>query len=217
MYDHTYDEKHRAITVTSIKGEKEKYIQKGLREHLLCGACETQLSIYEGYSSRIIKSVPSFPRDRTGNFLITPKVDYKKFKLFQMSILWRASIANGPWFASVNLGNQEERLRKMIYEGKPGMSHNFGCVMYVAPNADRLKQIIWSPVKDVVEGKFVYRFQTGNLFWFFFITSFPKQHSMRSWFLSEDGNLPILIAQMNEEEIIQRIAGLFAEKYSKED
>ena len=34
MYDRTYDEKHRAISMTSVKGEKEKYIQKGLRERL---------------------------------------------------------------------------------------------------------------------------------------------------------------------------------------
>lgn len=214
MYINTYDEKHRAIKVTSTKGEKESYIQKGEREYLLCRDCEILFSKHESYSAHIIKSLPTLHRDRTGKSLVTPKVDYKQFKLFQMSILWRASISESQLFASVNLGKQEERLRKMLHDSKPGMSHNFGCLMVIIQNTKRLKHIIWTPVKDDIEGKICYRFQTGELFWYFFLTSFPKKHPVRELFLSEDGTLPVLIAPWKEDEIIQRIAGLIAEKYS---
>lgn len=217
MYINTYDEKHRAIKVTSIQGEKERYIQKGEREYLLCQDCETHISKYEGYSALIIKTFPTLQRDRTGEFLKlnTPSVDYKIFKLFQMSILWRASIAKSPVFDAVKLGKQEERLRNMLLDNKPGMSHNFGCLMVIIQNTEQLKQIVVAPVKDDIEGKICYRFQTGELFWYFFITSFPKEHPIRNSFLSEDGNLPVLIAPWKEEEVIQRITGLIAQKYSK--
>jgi hypothetical protein len=216
FYVETYDEKHRAIQVTSQPGEKEMFIQKGEREKLLCGDCELHISKFESYSAPIIKSIPTLPADRTGKFLITPNVDYKLFKLFQMSLLWRASISTSQMFAQVKLGKQEEHLRKMILANKPGMSHNFGCVMHIFQNASRLKQIIWSPEKDNVEGKYFYRFQTGNIYWSFFITSFPKDHPMRNRFLTQDGNLPIIIASQEEEEIIQWMIGLIAQKDSQE-
>lgn len=216
MYNNTYDEKHRAIKVTSIKGEKESYIQKGEREYLLCRECETLFCKYESYSARIIKSIPTLQRDRSGEFLKTLSVDYKKFKLFQMSILWRASISQSPLFASVKLGKQEERLRRMLLDSNPGRSHNFGCLMVIIQNTKQLKHIIWVPVKDDIEGKICYRFQIGELFWYFFITSFPKEYPVRNFFLSEDGNLPVLIAPWKEEEVVQRITGLIAQKYSQE-
>jgi hypothetical protein len=44
-----YDSLHRTMLVSS--SEKEKLIQKGVREYLLRPECETKLSHYEGYVS----------------------------------------------------------------------------------------------------------------------------------------------------------------------
>lgn len=218
FYSETYDEKHRAIQVSSQPREKERFIQKGEREKLLCGACELHISKFESYAAPIIKSLPNLPADRTGKFLITPNVDYKLFKLFQMSILWRASISTSPIFSQVILGKQQERLRKMICEVKPGMSHNFGCAMHIIPDSKKLKQIIWSPERIILEGRSLYRFQIGSIYWFFSITSFPKDHPVRALFLTEDGNLPIMVApQEKEEEIIKGITQQIANKYSKQN
>ena len=89
-------------------------------------------------------------------------------------------------------------------------------VSLISKYSQATRHIIWTPVKDDIDGKICYRFQTGELFWYFFITSFPKKHPVRELFLSEDGTLPVLISPWKEEEIIQKIAGLIAEKYSDE-
>jgi hypothetical protein len=50
-------------------------------------------------------------------------------------------------------------------------------------------------------GKICYRFQTGELFWYFFITSFPKEHPVRNLFLPKEGNLPVLIAPWKRKKL----------------
>lgn len=87
LYEDLYDEKHRALVISQ---KKEKVFQKGLRELLLCQQCETKLSRYEKYAKEIIQKLPKFSRDASGRFLYSKGVDYSRFKLFQLSILWRA-------------------------------------------------------------------------------------------------------------------------------
>lgn len=41
LYLALYDEKHRAVSVSPVPGEEDRLVQKGLRESLLCQACET--------------------------------------------------------------------------------------------------------------------------------------------------------------------------------
>jgi hypothetical protein len=116
FYSNMYDEKHRALKVAS--DEKERYFQKGIREYLLCQECETKLSRYEGYAAKLIREIPNFSPDTSGLFLYSENVDYLRLKLFQLSIIWRASISKDRMFESVKLGRHEEKIRKMLDEAK---------------------------------------------------------------------------------------------------
>jgi len=60
FYLDLYEEKHRTLQITK---ENEKYIQKGIREYLLCQQCETKLSRYEKYAKELIHEIPNFSRD----------------------------------------------------------------------------------------------------------------------------------------------------------
>src|SRR5687767_8293608 len=108
LFSPVYDDLHRTILVSS--SEKEKFIQKGIREYLLCQECELKLSRYEGYAINVIKNIPAFEEDLSGSFLFSNSVDYKLFKLFQLSILWRSSVSTNQMFANVNLGRHEEKI-----------------------------------------------------------------------------------------------------------
>lgn len=71
FYVETYDEKHRAIQVTSQPGEKEMFIQKGEREKLLCGDCELHIRLYCKNPSK------SDVLDAKNSFLMAEKIKEK--------------------------------------------------------------------------------------------------------------------------------------------
>jgi len=211
-----YDEKHRAIRVTSEPSEKQRFIQKGEREYLLCEDCETHLSGYERYAAPIIKSIPSIPPDPSGQFYPVPCVDYPQFKLFQISLLWRSSVAEGPVFAKVNLGCHEEILRRMLLEENPGQPDEYGCMMVAIQKTKYLERMLLSPFRDTIDGHTCYRFVTGGLFWYFFFSRDSSPVWARKIFLNESGTLRILVAPWPEHQIVADadIAGLIAEMMS---
>jgi len=168
MYFPTYDEHHRAMMITT-KG-KSKYEQKGIREYLLCDVCDgTVIGNRETYCSPVVKSIQDLRIAKNGDQYFVSNVDYANFKLFQLSLLWRASISSAQMFENVSLEkHHEEVIRKMILSQDPGKPNQYGCVMFVLDNVNQLHKIIWSPVKDIIDGFTCYRFLTGRIFWYFF-------------------------------------------------
>jgi hypothetical protein len=200
FYSSLYDELHRTMFVPS--DEKEKLAQKGVREYLLCQECETKLSKYEGYASKLIQKISGFSKDSTGRFVYSDNVDYRQFKLFQLSILWRASVSQEKMFAQVDLGpRHEERIRHMLFEETPGKSSDYGCLMTMFPDPKKIDKIIWSPTRERVFGHNGYRFMIGNLMWYFFVTSHTLHAEFQAFFVPETGFLRIWLDVIGEEEV----------------
>ena len=177
LYAPLYDSKHRAISVNSDPGKSEQYIQKGIREKLLCEECETKLSLYETHAAKIARDIEVAKPDSTGNFIIVEGVDYSKFKLFELSLLWRASVSSHQMFAAVKLDEDEEKLRQLLLAGNPGESEDYGCMLLTFRNTKNLHRIFWSPLNDKLDGERCIRFTTGSLYWYFFSSfcCFTKQ------------------------------------------
>jgi hypothetical protein len=195
-------ESHKALYIT-INGERT--IQKGLREYLFCQTCETKLSRYENYAARLIRGIPNFQRDVSGRFLILEDMDYCKFKLFQLSILWRASISNLDVFSQVSLGSHEEKIRLMLKNENPGKSADYGCVMMTMLDTELLQKIISSPIRKKYSGHTLYKFMTGNLDWLFFVSSHFITPKITELFLQESGFLRIWLASGDENIKVLRI------------
>ena len=89
-----------------------KFLRKGLRQALLCDDCERLLSKYESYFSSVWYGPQGLPSEiPSGVGLVTKSgLDYTLFKLFHLSILWRASAAKLKDFHGVALGRHEEAL-----------------------------------------------------------------------------------------------------------
>jgi hypothetical protein len=206
MYPDTYDDKHRTLRVERSRPRSPRVIQKGLRERLLCAKCETQISGYEAAAAPIVKALPLQPVHESGLFLLPQQVDYRMFKLFQMSLLWRAAVSQDPMFAGASLGRGEPRLRGMLAGGRPGRSHNYGCVLAMVPDTKYLHTIIGPPVRVLIQGFHCIRFQIGRVFWQFFISDLPAGHSIRRVFLSETGRLVVFLPRWSEQAIVQDIA-----------
>jgi hypothetical protein len=64
----------------------------------------------------------------------SPNYDYSIFKLFLISLLWRASISSRPFFQAIKLQpNIEEELRSMILRNEPGDPQKYPCFINLPP------------------------------------------------------------------------------------
>lgn len=120
LYTCVYDKRHRALPI-SMETSELKFIQKGIREKLLCDCCEQKLSRWETILKRDLVDIA----DQKSNFLTINHIGekllkvkgirYKEFKLAILSILWRMSITSNPFFKSYKLGTYEEKLRQKLF------------------------------------------------------------------------------------------------------
>jgi hypothetical protein len=107
LYHSIYDEHHRGVGLVPVPGAKEKPVQQGLREYLLGYCCEGRLQKVESYAASVMRRLPDASASKPGTLVVAPNVDYRQFKLFQLSLIWRASVATQPSFQQVDLGRHE--------------------------------------------------------------------------------------------------------------
>jgi hypothetical protein len=197
---------HRTLEITH---EAKRTIQKGLREYLFCQECETKLSRYEGYAAKLIRDISILQRNTAEKYLRLENIDYLNFKLFQLSILWRASIAQGVAFMQVKLGPHEEIIRNMLNDENPGRSADYGCLMMIMLNTEILHQILVSPIRVTQRpfGHTAYKFMTGNIAWLFFVTSHAVNNQVQEFFLQESGSLKIFLASDEKTLLINLAKG----------
>ncbi len=136
MYRELFDEKH------SIKGyyfNKDTLDAKHIKSQytgeyeggLFCENCDNVIiGKYEAYARKIIYG-GSFSKSESQKMILKQEdlfrdtficegVDYTKFKLFLLSILWRSSISSREFFSDIDIGEEACSLKEMIYIGNAG-------------------------------------------------------------------------------------------------
>ena len=104
---------------------------------------------------------------------IVMQVDYRAFRLFQLSLIWRASVASRQEFLSVDLGPHEERMRLMLLNVDHDDEEMYPCVM-IAPAAHAiLRRGILVPEPRRIEGHGAYRLMARGLWWIYRVSSHP--------------------------------------------
>jgi len=99
-------------------------IQAGLWERLLSDEGEQLLS--REYETPIFQTwlgdgPNAVPETTTPGTMTKVAIDYRQFKLFHLSILWRATVSTLDAFSNVVLEpDHRERLREMLAHGDPG-------------------------------------------------------------------------------------------------
>jgi len=185
-----YDEKHRFIHSSTNPKLGEALLQKGVRERLLCSECEGRLSRWEAHGRGVIYGGVMLQGQKDDAGATLHGVDYTSFKLFEVSLLWRAGASTLPEFAAVRLGLHQERLRRLLYEGDPGKPNDYPCYLIFLPDEEERalwKQVVMAPDMVNTQGHLVGRFLLGGLFWLFFVSKHTKLPSP----LLETGTLRI--------------------------
>jgi hypothetical protein len=120
IYKPLRDDKNRMQRFSIIDSNEKKYkkrkpIQDGLKEHLLCIDCEQLLNDkYEKYFKTAWFDEKKCPETIPSEGIKITGLNYSKFKLFHLSVLFRASVSSLPEFNEVNLGPHENTLREIL-------------------------------------------------------------------------------------------------------
>jgi len=125
FYRPTYDTKHRAYEL-ELATFGERYLQKGYREALLCKPYEDKIGKHEAYVAQMWYQQGVLPDEMLADSLVICGLDYARFKLFHLSVLWRASISTGRMFERIALDADAERIRQMLLSEDPGDEDQYG-------------------------------------------------------------------------------------------
>lgn len=123
-YRATYDSLHRSTKYQADPNSK-RLLQMGIREYLLCRSCEAQLNKFETGFKKYWYDRQALPQHVNTPVIEVSGFDYKTFKLFHLSILWRASVATIDAFNTVSLGRYEGKLRQILLAGNPGPEDHY--------------------------------------------------------------------------------------------
>lgn len=193
IYTPLYDDKHRFHVLSS--GERPHgYGQKGIRERLLCDDCEEQFSKHEKYVSEVLTGRIRVNSKREGKLVHISGLDYRHFKLFALSVLWRAAVSSRR--SSLD---PIQNLYAHNYDD-PGPSERYG--VFIAPlvreNREDQKDLIVQPTRSRFEGHLCYRFVFGGLIWVFVVSNHAAPKLFRGAFLNEKGEMLMLVTDVSE-------------------
>lgn len=202
-----YDDKHRFHKITVNKLIKNSYLQKGIREQLLCLACEGLLSRNEKYVSEVFGGIREVNLENDGGLIKVEGLDYNKFKLFALSVLWRAGVSTNLFFSEVKLGKHESILRGMILKNNPGSSAKYPFVLTpIIYERELLSALIAEPEKVKLAGHISYRFVFSGLAWIYIVSSHTLPRAVLDVSLNEAGQLKLLPKRIEDLPFITGMA-----------
>lgn len=212
LYEPLYDEKHRLQLLSILASKGNSFKQQGLKEKLLCDSCEQKLSVWEGYARKVLKGgIPLVTRNE-GSLIFIEGIDYKQFKLFQLSVLWRAGVSRQQFFEYVDLGPHEEFLRMQLLTEDPGNPGRYSCLMFGMKYEESiLADLVVQPKKTKLDGRVAYSFVFGGFLWAFFVSGQQLPANLLAVTLCKDGKTAIMVRSVME----MRSLWSFTQKLSK--
>ena len=200
MYRKIFDDKHQIFALKI--GTKIKPIQIFSGEYeteILCKECDNNLlGKFESYAKMVLyggKVDVRFKNLRFPDgleFTQVENIDYTKFKLFLLSLLWRASISSRPFFNTVQLGPYEEMIRRMIIEGNPGPKSAFPC-LFLSNRANEILTLTISGPNRFRNGySRGYSFLINGMAYIFLVNENEKTDWILDVVLNENGKLKII-------------------------
>ena len=168
-----YDEKHRALAVAR-DSPSVQFLQKGLRDRLLCDDCEGKLGEIERRFSSYWRGEASIPDTITSGTYKMSTPDVQLYRRLLLSILWRAGESDREEFSKVALGPYAERIRRILLSESPldADAYPILCTILVYPDTREVaSSLIASPFRMRLDGAKGYFFVFGGCAWIFLVAS----------------------------------------------
>lgn len=195
FYKKMYDDKRR-LFLASQSRDSFTFMQKGQREELLCKECDSNIigNEYDKYGIEVIRDCLQIETFTDSKKEIWVGLDYNKFKIFLLSVLWRAHIAR-KFYRGITL---DENIESMIVESiKNGQAPKENVIPIVGislvnpqDSNDKCDGIITNGNTYKREGQFnskTYIIIFGGYAWTFIVPSAEKNDPQEIFFLKECG------------------------------
>lgn len=195
------------INLNNFNEQKSTFPDGIYDKYILCANCDNHIiGQYESYagaafyylkdnsSSRQTIQVEIIDGADGLKSVFFRNIDYTKFKLFLLSILWRADISTNKFFNNVSLGVHSERIRKMILNGHAGSKDEYETSLLYIDSLHVPAKSILNPLKLRDSGNTSYIFHINNIMYFFNISGFNKSPLIVKGRIEPDNTmrLPIL-------------------------
>lgn len=157
------------------------------QEYLLCKECDGEtIKHYEDHMYNILKDVAKAVEASTKQLsILIPDPNPSYTKLFQLSILWRASVSKDPFYESISLGDKyEEELRIALLTGVVPSKLLFPCIImpiyrFKDGRKEFLHGFIGNPQKLYAKAdkRRLYRFEFGGCVWLYLASHHRSDYS----------------------------------------
>jgi len=197
LYKSMYDALHRCHLISSDSCKAEQFAQKGMREKLLCGKCELKFSQWENYANRAFVEAHGVRVTHINNRIVLQGIDYRTFKLFLLSLLWRSSVSTLAFFDEVELGPHEEKLRLALLNNDPLQPNNYPCAL-TAVKIDGVFFPDWhlAPSLTKYDGHHVYRLLVSGILFMFFVGSHPPPSGLGPIILNKKNEMSVTVEEI---------------------
>lgn len=203
-----YNTKGYLMAINGLGNRGWKALQNGAREHLFCEECEQHFNeCYEKpFRAQWVKAVP-LPNPWNVEGIRWARFDYASFKLFHLSVLFRASVSSLPTFAAVSLGSDEEKLRELLLSQNPGMPSQYPIFGHAVIHHEtkRLIPMVSQAVQASFEGHPCYGMLYGGVQWWVCVSAHRNVEFERAG-LQPDGRMPFGAIPWNEVTVMQSAA-----------
>ncbi len=200
------DDLHRMKLKKNIEDPRPGiYIQKGFTvRDILCATCDNHiLGRLEKYLSEFIDSPDYQNTIVKRSRRIIPgtlpshrfNVDYTKFKLGILSIVWRAHLSNHYFHKEIDLGSFADILKDMILNQSAGDKNFFRISIFALTTDMEALKIVMQPFPvEVADFKYLLFLISGAMY--FIETKYNPENTLFKTHLKEDGTLIIPVLNM---------------------
>ncbi len=183
--------------------------QGGVKEKLFCKECEALLNEqYEKYAYNLL-CVSGFEYITSHNKKAKTaiNINYTKFKLFLLSILFRTSIANHAFCSIVNIGHKHENIiRNMLLYGDAKLSYEYPILIFrVLRKGEVIEDWVMQPARSRLDNHICYQFILGSYMYLFIVSSHRINRTVDEYSLSDKGSAVIFDQDLEKITNVMRL------------
>ncbi|TAL69526.1 MAG: hypothetical protein EPN82_06750 [Bacteroidetes bacterium] len=119
--------KNNDQTMIKVDNIGERKVQDSMKEYLLCSNCEMIMNKYETYVANFIhKGIKNLKEHQ---FYFIANINYKNFKLFYLSILWKLAASKDRYVQFGNFYYHKDLIAKLILNEDPGGQFEYNLIL----------------------------------------------------------------------------------------